>query len=68
MYSNVPTNELLTILENICENNNVERERARDIMKIAQELIKQNYFQYQDTTYVQTEGLAMGAPTSSVFS
>jgi hypothetical protein len=58
----------MTILENICENNSVDRETARDIMKIAQVLIKQNYFQYQDTTYVQTEGLAMGAPTSSVFS
>jgi hypothetical protein len=68
MYSNIPTNELMTILENICENNNVERGTACDIMKIAQVLIKQNYFQYQDTTYVQTEGLAMGAPTSSIFS
>jgi hypothetical protein len=68
MYSNVPTNELMTILENICENNNVGRETAHDIMKIAQVLIKQNYFQYQDTTYVQTEGLVMGAPTSSLFS
>jgi hypothetical protein len=37
-------------------------------MKIAQALIEQNYFQYQDTPYVQTVGLAMGAPTSSIFS
>jgi hypothetical protein len=37
-------------------------------MKTAQVLIEQNYFQYQDTTYVQTEGLSMGAPTSSIFS
>jgi hypothetical protein len=44
MYSNIPTNELMMILENICENNNVERETACDIMKIAQVLIKQNYY------------------------
>ena len=68
MYSNVPTNELMTILKNICENNNIEKKTARDIMKITRVLIQQNYFQYQNTTYVQTEGLAMGAPTSSVFS
>jgi hypothetical protein len=30
--------------------------------------LDQNYFRYQDTIYVQTEGLAMGAPTSSLFS
>jgi hypothetical protein len=58
----------MTILENLCETNNLETETARDIMKIAQVLIKQNYFQYQDTTYAKTEGLAMGAPTSSIFS
>jgi hypothetical protein len=58
----------MSILGNICENNNIERETAHDIMKIAQALIEQNYFQYQDTTYVKTEGLAMGAPTSSIFS
>jgi hypothetical protein len=37
-------------------------------MKISQILIKQNYFQFQDTLYIQKEGLAMGAPTSSIFS
>jgi hypothetical protein len=66
MYSNIPTNELMSILGNICENNNIERETTRDIMISAQVLIGQNYFQYQDTTYVQTEGLAMGVPTTMV--
>ena len=68
MYSNVPTNELMTILKNICENSNIKKKTVRDIMKITRVLIQQNYFQYQNTTYVQTEGLAMGAPTSSIFS
>jgi hypothetical protein len=35
MYSNVPTNELMAIVEYICENNSVERGTASDIMKIA---------------------------------
>jgi hypothetical protein len=50
-----------------CENNNIKRETS-DILKIAQVLIEQNYFQYQDTTYVQTKVLAMEASTPSVFS
>jgi hypothetical protein len=68
LYSNVSTNELMMILRNIYENTNIERDTARDIMKIAQVLIEQNYFQYQDTTYIQSKGLAMGAPASSIFS
>jgi len=31
-------------------------------------LTKQNYFQYEDLQYIQEDGLAMGAPTSSFFS
>jgi hypothetical protein len=68
IYTNVPTNELMTILWNMCENNNIERETISDIMKVAEVLIEENYFQYQGTTYVQTEGLAMGAPPSPILS
>jgi hypothetical protein len=37
-------------------------------MKIAQVIVEKNYFRFQDTIYVQNEGLAMGAPTSFLFS
>jgi len=40
----------------------------QEIMKILQILIEQNYFLFHDTIYIQNGGLAMGAPTSSVFS
>ena len=37
-------------------------------MKISHIIIKQNYFQFQNTLYIQEEGLAMGAPTSLILS
>jgi hypothetical protein len=43
------------------------RHLARKILKVSKIIIDQNYFQLLDKPYVQTEGLAMGAPTSSIF-
>jgi hypothetical protein len=37
-------------------------------IKLSQILIEQNYFHFHDTIYIQNEGLAMGAPTSTTFS
>jgi len=37
-------------------------------MKISRVLVEQNYFRFQGIIYVQNEGLAMGTPTSSIFS
>jgi len=39
----------------------------QEIIKISQTLVEQNYFRFHDTIYVRNEGLAMGAPTSSIF-
>ena len=52
----------------MCEINNIENGLKQDVMKISKILNDQNYFCFQDTTYIQTEGLAMGNPTSSIFS
>jgi len=68
MYSNIPTSELTTILYEMCKKNDVDDKTRRDIMSIAQTVINLNYFQFQDTTYIQNEGLAMRAPTSSILS
>jgi hypothetical protein len=68
MYCNVPTNELLKIINVLCERHEIIEGLKEEIMKISQILIEQNYFQFQDTVYIQKEGFAVGAPTSSVFS
>jgi hypothetical protein len=52
----------------MCNQNDIKEQRKYEIMKISQILIKQNYFQFQDTLYIKEEGLAMGAPTLPIFS
>jgi len=68
MYSNIPTGELMTILNELCNANDVDGKTTQEIMRITQTLINQNYFQFQDTIYIQNEGLVMGATTSSILS
>jgi len=46
----------------------MEEKLKQEFMKIYRLLIEQNYFRFQDTVYLQKECLAMGAPTSSIFS
>ena len=68
MYTNIPTGELITIINKACQNNYIENNLRHDISKLAETIIEQNCFQFCGKTYIQSEGLAMGAPTSSIFS
>jgi hypothetical protein len=51
----------------MCTGHGISEELKQEIMKISQIIIKQNNFQFQNTLCIQEE-LAMGAPTSSIFS
>ena len=68
MYTNTPTNELLDIIENTCKNNDLEPTIRQEILHLTRLVVTQNYFKLQDKTYLQKNGLAMGAPTSSALS
>jgi hypothetical protein len=68
MPTNIPTDEVLTIVELACENNIVGESLKHDIIKPTRAVMDQNYFQFIGQTYVQHEGLAMGTPTSSILS
>ena len=76
MYTNIPTQELLSIIDTACDNNLVEDRLQRDIINLSKRdiinlsktIIDQNYFQFEGLTYKQNDGLAMGAPTSFIFS
>jgi hypothetical protein len=67
-YTNIPTDELLTIIESACNNYDVEEGLKRNILKLLTVVIDQNYFHFTGRTYVQHDGLTMGAPTSSILS
>jgi len=60
MYSIIPTEELMTILNEVWNANDVDGKTTQEILRITQTLINQNYFQFQDTIYIHNEGLAMG--------
>ena len=68
MYTNIPTQQLADIITHLCKHNNIDHTTQTEILKICDTILKQNYFEFQDTKYSQTQDLAMGAPTSSILS
>jgi len=68
MYTNIPTNKIPTIITEICKNLNTSKTVKNELIKLTRMILKQNYFNFQNITYKQTTGLAMGAPTSAIFS
>jgi bifunctional pyridoxal-dependent enzyme with beta-cystathionase and maltose regulon repressor activities len=66
MYTNIPTNELLRIIDIACQNNYVKENLKQNIIKLTKTIIDQNYLQFLDMTHIQSEGLAMVSPTSSI--
>jgi hypothetical protein len=66
MYTNIPTTKLITIIQNMCRFNNIERTKQNELIQQCNIVIHQNYFQLENFQYMQPKGLAMGAPTSSI--
>jgi hypothetical protein len=52
----------------MCKQNELNIDVKTEIIKICNILTKQNYFQYENLQYIQEDGSAIGAPTSSVLS
>ena len=59
MFGNIPRTELIESLKRNKYNNNLNGLKYADIIE---EIIKQNYCQFNNNFYEQTEGLAMGSP------
>jgi hypothetical protein len=68
MHSNIPTDELNHIIRSMCLEQSLDRKLTDETLYITRTVLEQNYFQFQDSFYIQKTGLALGAPTSSILS
>src|SRR5215510_7525632 len=68
MYTNIPTQKLPPVIKDICNQTHTPRRFRNELTTLVQTVLKQNYFQFQEQNYIQTKGLAMGAPSSSTLS
>jgi hypothetical protein len=63
MYTNRPTTELKSIIENTLKTKHVD-EKQKNLMGIYDIIITQNHFTHNNTFFQQTNGRAMGSPSS----
>jgi hypothetical protein len=67
MYTNIPTDQLPSITNILCNHYNIDSQLRPEILHLCKIVLSQNYFTFRSSTYQQNTGLAMGAPTSSIF-
>jgi hypothetical protein len=53
-HTNIPTGELITIIDKACQNNYIENNLKHDTVKLAKTITEQNCFQFCGTTYIQS--------------
>jgi hypothetical protein len=67
MYTNTPKLHTINIMTNILNlNTEINKNSQKEITHILKTVIEQNYFQFNQQYYKQTEGLVMGIPTSAI--
>jgi hypothetical protein len=67
MYANTPLNSVVNIIRDTLTKE-YPQTVIREIDTITKIIMEQNYFQHKNHFYKQKEGLAMGAPSSSILS
>jgi hypothetical protein len=68
MYTNIPTTELTTIIKEILKTNyQISEEYKNELLSLTNCILELNYIQFNKQFYQQTNGLAMGAPTSAIY-
>ena len=68
MYTNIPINETINIIQNQLNLLNYNNEKSKQIISLLETSLKQNYFSFNDIFYLQRDGLPMGSPLSSLLS
>ena len=68
IYSNIPAKETKQILKNMLASNMKDHRIRSEILNCYEVITKQNYFTHGNRIITQTDGLAMGAPSSGIIS
>jgi len=68
MYSNIPITQTKQILDNMLAFNLANSHIRSKLLDWYEVITRQNYFQHNDKTITQPDGLAMGAPSSTIIS
>jgi hypothetical protein len=68
MYYNIPIKETKQILDDILTHNSIDPQAKNEILNWYEIITKQNYFMNNNNIVLQEDGLAMGAPSSSIIS
>jgi len=68
MYANIPIKETKHILNSILTHNLVDQQTSTELLNWYEIITQQNYFTNDGEVYIQEDGLAMGAPSSSIIS
>lgn len=67
LYTNVPVNETLDILQNnLRTHSSLSEDKQEELLILLKLVLKQNYFCFNNEYYIQHEGLAMGSPLSGI--
>jgi hypothetical protein len=68
MYSTIPVTQIKHILDNILQLNHTDTKIKTELPDWYETTTQQNYFQHNDITITQTDGLAMGAISTNIIS
>lgn len=68
LYTNIPIKETIDTMYNILLKNNENQLIVEQITNVISDILKQNYFTFNNKIYLQKDGLAMGSPLSAIMS
>jgi hypothetical protein len=66
MYTNIPVADTKLILENLLTSQNTNPQITMELLECFEVVTSQNYFTHADKFLFQTDGLAMGVPSSGI--
>ncbi|XP_067630502.1 uncharacterized protein [Eurosta solidaginis] len=66
LYTSIPLSETLDIVSSTIVHNTKNKVKSMQITNTLRATLRQNYFQFNNKIYRQTNGLGMGSPTSAI--